>query len=134
MPLLIIFNGDIMKTVYKNFTLHRIRLSDNLKEIAKVVEPPIDKSKMIIDVDRIDGEFDRILQLVCPYIHTGDKVLVGGHPLLCHIIITACMIKGAIPHMTKIDECKRTYYIYRVKTYFDITRKERLQLENTEIL
>ena len=118
----------------KNFTLHRINIAENLEDDVEVVEPKVDKSELVLDVDNIDGEFDRILELVCPHIHCGDSIIVGGHPLICQAVITACMIKGAIPYMTKINEYKQVFYLYRVKTYFDIDRKKRIELENTDII
>ena len=119
---------------FKNLTLHKITLTEDLQSSVEVVEPDLDKRDLIIDPDNIDEEFDRLLNLITPYLQSGDRVITGGHPLLCQAVITACMIKGAVPYMTKIDEFKRVYYLFRVPTYFDMDRKRRLELENTTIL
>ena len=119
--------------VYKNLTLHKITLAETVEGV-EIVEPIYDKSALIVNTDEIDKEFDRILGVVAPYIYSGDKVIVGGHPLVCQAIITACIIKGAVPYMTKINEFRQVFYFYKVKTYFDIDRRSRLMLENTDIL
>ena len=94
----------------KNFSLHRLKLSDKLQEEWEVIEPDFDKRKLIIATENIlnnkitmKQEQHRILAEISPFIDRGDRVYVAGHPALILSVVIVCSIKGAKVYTGLID-------------------------------
>ena len=85
-----------------NLSLHKIELSEELQKEWEVIEPDLDKRKLIIATDNIlsgkitmINEQHRLLSELKSVIKRGDNVYVAGHPALILSVAIICSIKGA---------------------------------------
>lgn len=127
--------GERMKKI-KNFSIHPIRLGEDLEKEYEIVEPQIDKKELILDVEGVlEGkctmadEQKRIIRIINSFIQPGDVVYVAGHPALVLSVTTVAQIKGATVVTGMIDKSKEVIKIEELITYSQLDRKFRLGLE-----
>ena len=129
-----------MKTKIKNFSLHPIRLNEELKKEYEIIEPSIDKRRLIIATENIlkgkctmVNEQHRIIGVIndCDCIESGDVIYVAGHPALVLSICIIAQIKGATVVTGMIDlKSKEVIKIEELITNSqELDRKFRLDIE-----
>jgi hypothetical protein len=127
-----------MKTKIKNFSLHPIRLNKELEKQYEIIEPRIDKRKLIIETEKILGgkctminEQYRIIGVINDCIESGDVIYVAGHPALVVSICIIAQIKGAMVVTGMIDlKTKEVVKIEELITNSQqLDRKHRLEIE-----
>jgi len=128
------------KKIIKNFSLHPLELSDELKKEFEVVEPDFNKGHLLIDMKKIlnnqytlVNEQHRIIGAISDanVIERGDIIYVAGMPVIILAVAIIAQIKGAkvVTGMLNMDT-KQVIKIEDLLTYYkDLDRKFRYQVE-----
>lgn len=126
-----------MKRKIKNFSLHPLKLNNELQKEYEIIEPNLDKKELVIETEDIvqgkctmGDEQHRIIGIINDSIESGDVLYVAGHPALVLAISTVAQIKGATVVTCMLNQSKEVIKIEELITNCNqLDRKHRLELE-----